>query len=132
MTANRAARRAAASNNPPRVNRARGESLIEIDGVSYRIAVTMAALAEIEDGLGIQDLREIETVLADSMSTRKLAVIIGALIRAGGAPDFSDDMVRRANVSLGALIAQLQAAFAAAFSVADQAEADDKDAAAGE
>ncbi|MBI1188319.1 MAG: hypothetical protein GC206_13475 [Alphaproteobacteria bacterium] len=123
---NRASRRAAASSKPP-VNRARGEGVIEIDGVKYRIAVTMAALAEIEDNLEIDDLREIETALSDSMSTKKIAIIIGALIRAGGAPDFTDDMVRRANVSLGTLIVQLQAAFASAFAAADQADEETRD-----
>ncbi len=41
------------------VNRARGEAALEAGGRQYRLLLTLGALAEIEDGLGLDDLGQV-------------------------------------------------------------------------
>ena len=46
------------------VNRARGEAALEAGGREYRLLLTLGALAEIEDGLGLDDLSQVAPRLA--------------------------------------------------------------------
>ena len=44
-------------------NRARGEAELEAGGRVFRLRLTLGALAEIEDGLSLNDLSEVEARL---------------------------------------------------------------------
>jgi hypothetical protein len=64
-------------------NRIRGEVELVAGGQSYRLLLTLGALAEIEDGLGLSNLSEIAQRMR-SMRAGDLAVIAAALLRGGG------------------------------------------------
>lgn len=65
------------------VNRARGEAELHAGGRSYRLRLTLGALAEIEDGLSLDDLSQIEARLK-KLRAADLAIVLAALIRGGG------------------------------------------------
>lgn len=73
------------------LNRARGEARVTIAGTEYVVALTLAAMAAIEDGLGIDSLDQIEQALAKPSST-KLAVVVAALLTGGGNPVTVEDV----------------------------------------
>jgi hypothetical protein len=64
-------------------NRARGEAELQAGGRTFRLRLTLGALAEIEDGLSLTDLSEIEKRLK-KLRAADLAIIAAALIRGGG------------------------------------------------
>jgi hypothetical protein len=64
-------------------NRIRGEVELAAGGTRYRLLLTLGALAEIEDGLGLNNLSEIAGRMR-SMRAGDLAVIAAALLRGGG------------------------------------------------
>jgi hypothetical protein len=64
-------------------NRARGESELNVGGNTYRLRLTLGALAEIEDGLSLNDLSEIEARLK-KLRAADLAIVAAALMRGGG------------------------------------------------
>nr|WP_321457689.1 gene transfer agent family protein [uncultured Cohaesibacter sp.] len=71
-------------------NRRRGEISITLDDKPYRLCLTLGALAELEESLGLENIGE----LADRFSggrvkSADLVKILGAALRAGGA-DISD------------------------------------------
>lgn len=71
-------------------NRRRGEISLTLDDQSYRLCLTLGALAELEDSMGLDDI----SALADRFSGGKvksadLIKILGAALRSGGA-DVSD------------------------------------------
>ena len=65
------------------INRLRGEVPLEIEGVPHRLCLTLGALAEIEAGLGLSDLNELEGRLARPR-IEDIIVILTALLRGGG------------------------------------------------
>jgi hypothetical protein len=64
-------------------NRARGESEFEAGGRLFRLRLTLGALAEIEDGLSLNDLSEVEARLK-KLRAADLAIVAAALMRGGG------------------------------------------------
>jgi hypothetical protein len=64
-------------------NRARGEAVIEAGGRLFRLRLTLGALAEIEDGLSLNDLSEVEARLK-KLRAADLAIVAAALMRGGG------------------------------------------------
>ena len=64
-------------------NRARGDVDLLAGGHSYTLRLTLGALAEIEDGLGLNNLSEIEARLK-KLRAADLAIVTAALIRGGG------------------------------------------------
>jgi Phage tail tube protein, GTA-gp10 len=64
-------------------NRARGESELNAGGRLYTMRLTLGALAEIEDGLCLNDLSEIEERLK-RLRAADLAIVAAALMRGGG------------------------------------------------
>jgi hypothetical protein len=64
-------------------NRARGETELMAGGKAYRLRLTLGALAEIEDGLALGDLSEIETRLK-TLRAADVAIVLAALLRGGG------------------------------------------------
>ena len=94
------------------VNRARGEAALEADGRQYRLLLTLGALAEIEDGLGLDDLSQVGTRLAHTRAA-DLAIVAAALLRGGG-HDMCPAEVLRLGCDLGALVRAVTGAFEAA------------------
>lgn len=93
-------------------NTARGEALLEAGGRQYRLLLTLGALAEIEDGLGLDDLSEVGRRLAHTRAA-DLAIVAAALLRGGG-HDMCPAEVLRLACDLGALVQAVTGAFTAA------------------
>lgn len=93
-------------------NRVRGDAELEAAGKTYRLRLTLGALAEIEDGLGLKDLSEIETRLKH-LRAADLAIVAAALMRGGG-HEVSPLEALRLPVELGAVVRAVTEAFAAA------------------
>jgi hypothetical protein len=90
-------------------NRIRGEAELIAGGKSFRLLLTLGALAEIEDGLGLDDLAGIATRLKQARAS-DLAVVAAALMRGGGHEVTPADVLRL-NCDLGALVAAVAQAF---------------------
>jgi hypothetical protein len=91
------------------VNRIRGEAALEAGGKSYRLLLTLGALAEIEHGLGLANLMEVSKRLAQTRAA-DLAVVAAALLRGGG-HEITADEVLRLPCDLGALVQAVTEAF---------------------
>ena len=91
------------------VNRARGEALLEAGERQYRLLLTLGALAEIEDGLGLEDLSQVGARLARSRAA-DLAIVAAALMRGGGHDTCPADVLRL-GCDLGALVRAVTQAF---------------------
>jgi len=93
-------------------NHIRGEAELCAGGRSYRLLLTLGALAEIEDGLGLENLSEVSTRLK-TVRAADLAIVAAALLRGGG-HDLSPADVLRLPCDLGALVHAVTHAFDAA------------------
>lgn len=102
-------------------NRARGETELQAGGKSYRLRLTLGALAEIEDGLGLNDLSEIETRLKN-LRAADMAIVLAALLRGGG-HDLSPVEALRLSADLGAVVKAITEAFSFGGLPAEAAEA---------
>jgi hypothetical protein len=94
------------------VNRIRGEASLNAGGREYRMLLTLGALAEIEDGLGLDDLSQVASRLAHARAS-DLAIVAAALLRGGGHEVTPAD-VMRLPCDLGALTNAVKDAFEAA------------------
>ena len=94
------------------MNKIRGEAELRAGGKTYRLLLTLGALAEIEDGLGLANLSEIATRLAQARAS-DLAIVAAALLRGGG-QEMTPGDVLRLPCDLGALTAAVIASFDAA------------------
>ena len=94
------------------INRIRGEAALSAGGRQYRLLLTLGALAEIEDGLGLKDLSGMGARLARTRAA-DLAIVAAALLRGGG-HDLAPADVLKLPVDLGALMGAVRAAFEAA------------------
>jgi len=66
-------------------NRRRGEVSIEIDGRPYRLCLTLGALAELEDALGVPDLPALgQRLSGGSLRGRDLVTLLAIGLRGGG------------------------------------------------
>ena len=90
-------------------NAIRGEAGLEAGGKSYRLLLTLGALAEIEDGLGLADLSEVGARLKHARAG-DLAIVAAALLRGGG-HDLTPADVLKLPCDLGSLIAAVGQAF---------------------
>lgn len=93
-------------------NKIRGEAALEAGGRQYRLLLTLGALAEIEDGLGLDDLSGVGARLGQPRAA-DLAIVAAALLRGGG-HDMCPADVLRLGCDLGALVQAVTAAFDAA------------------
>lgn len=64
-------------------NKIRGDAELDAGGRVYRLRLTLGALAEIEDGLSLNDLSEVEARLK-KLRAADLAIVAAALMRGGG------------------------------------------------
>jgi hypothetical protein len=90
-------------------NAIRGEAGLSAGGKSYRLLLTLGALAEIEDGLGLADLSAVGARLKQARA-HDLAIVAAALLRGGG-HEFSPAEVLQLPCDLGALVAAVSEAF---------------------
>ena len=94
------------------INRARGETALTAGGVRYRLCLTLGALAEIEEALGVTGLTALGERLAQPRGADLIAVL-AALLRGGG-HDLDTEEVRRLPVEMGEAIRAIAAALNAA------------------
>ncbi|HUJ04053.1 MAG TPA: GTA-gp10 family protein [Rhizomicrobium sp.] len=90
-------------------NRIRGEATLNAGGREYRLLLTLGALAEIEDGLGLDDLSQVASRLA-RVRAADLAIVAAALLRGGGHEVCPADVLRLP-CELGALVDAVKGAF---------------------
>ena len=89
-------------------NTIRGEAELIADK-SYRLLLTLGALAEIEDGLGLADLSQLGERLKRARAG-DLAIVAAALLRGGG-HEMAPADVLRLPCNLGALVTAVTQAF---------------------
>src|SRR5665213_82727 len=100
-------------------NRVRGDAELDVGGRALRLRLTLGALAEIEDGLALDDLSQVEARLK-KLRAADLAIVAAALMRGGG-HDMTPLEALRLPVALPDLVRAVSAAFAAG-GCADQGE----------
>ncbi|HVP86040.1 MAG TPA: GTA-gp10 family protein [Rhizomicrobium sp.] len=93
-------------------NKARGEAALAAGGNDYRLLLTLGALAEIEDGLGLEDLSQVSTRLR-TLRAADLAIVAAALLRGGGHNICPADVLKLA-CDLGSIVRAVREAFEAA------------------
>lgn len=82
-------------------NRRRGEIAAELDGKSFRLCLTLGALAELEAAFAAEDLgRLVERFASGRLSALDMMRIIGAGLRGAGEA-ISDEDVGRMSVAGG-------------------------------
>lgn len=91
------------------VNSVRGEAELIAGDKRYRLLLTLGALAEIEDGLGLDDLKALGKRL-QHVRSNDLAIVASALMRGGGCDVAAADVLRL-SCSLGDLTAAVTQAF---------------------
>lgn len=101
-------------------NKQRGDVELSAGGRAYTMRLTLGALAEIEDGLGLHDLSEIETRLKN-LRASDLAIVAASLLRGGG-HDVSPADVMRLPADIGVLVRAVTLAFAMAGDTTEGAE----------
>ncbi|MFP3944550.1 MAG: gene transfer agent family protein [Alphaproteobacteria bacterium] len=94
------------------INRARGETALEAGGVTYRLCLTLGALAEIEEALGVTGFEALGERLAAPRGNDLIAVL-AALLRGGG-HDLDTEDVRRLPVEMADAVRAIAAALNAA------------------
>jgi len=90
-------------------NAIRGESELLAGGKSFLMRLTLGALAEIEDGLGLANIGDIADRLK-SLATKDIAVVASALLRGGGT-DLSPAEVMKLETDVGSLVGAITGAF---------------------
>jgi hypothetical protein len=90
-------------------NKVRGESEFLAGTERYVMKLTLGALAEIENGLGVSSLSEIANKLK-SLGTMGLATVASALLRGAG-HDIAPAEVLKLETDLGTLIGAITDAF---------------------
>ncbi|HEY4124728.1 MAG TPA: GTA-gp10 family protein [Rhizomicrobium sp.] len=93
-------------------NKIRGESALEAGTNSYRMLLTLGALAEIEDGLGLDDLGQVSARLK-TLRAADLAIVAAALLRGGGHNICAADVLKL-SCDLGSIMRAVSEAFEAA------------------
>jgi hypothetical protein len=95
------------------MNGIRGETGIEIDGVTRRLCLTLGALAEIETAFGCKSLGELQARLR-VLSAGEMLTVLAALLRGGGEAD-TLEMLPMQTVAPGAAARAIGEAFHAAL-----------------
>ncbi len=95
--------------NKALINKVRGEAALQAGGRHYRLLLTLGALAEIEDGLGLDDLSGVAARLKQARAA-DLAIVAAALLRGGG-HDLCPAEVLRLECGMGELVRAVTMAF---------------------
>ena len=90
-------------------NTIRGETSFIANGEKFLMRLTLGALAEIEDGLGLSSLSDIAARLKQ-LATSDLATVAAALLRGGG-HDVTAADVMRLPTDLGTVVRAVADAF---------------------
>ena len=93
-------------------NKTRGDSELVAVNQHYTMRLTLGALAEIEDALGVSSLGEIATRLR-TLATSDIAAVASALLRGGG-HNISASDVLALDCDLGSIVRAIAGAFEAA------------------
>jgi hypothetical protein len=100
-------------------NTVRGDSQLVAGGKSLVMRLTLGALADIENGLGLGNLGDIAERMK-SPATRDIAVVASALLRGGGF-DLSPEDVLGLETDVGSLVEAITGAFGSATPAASTA-----------
>jgi len=84
------------------INRHRGEIAATLDGVSYKLCLTLGALAELETSFGEEDMLALATRFEKGRLSAKDVIRILAAGLKGGGSDIGEDKVARMQVEGGA------------------------------
>ena len=93
-------------------NRIRGDSELVAGNQHYTMRLTLGALAEIEDALGLTSLGDIAARLK-TLATSDIAAVASALLRGGGHTLSASDVLKF-ECDLGSIVRAIAAAFTAA------------------
>ena len=94
------------------MNTIRGQVSLTLEGQSFPLCLTLGALAEIEAGLKLDRLSDIDARLKQPC-VEDLIIVLCALIRGGGA-DMSDADLRQMSVNFSDVASAISNTFAAA------------------
>ena len=94
------------------MNTIRGEVTLEIGDTRYQLCLTLGALAEIESGLGVESLSDLQGRFSAPRS-EDLLIVLSALL-CGGGHDLSPSEVGRLPVKLPDAISAIRETFVAA------------------
>ena len=74
-------------------NARRGEIAATLDGRERTLCLTLGALAELEDALGLDDLGQLGERLSKGLRARDIAAIVAAGLRGAGESVSADDVL---------------------------------------
>lgn len=94
-------------------NAARGEVNLQVNDQTFRLCLTLGALAEIEEALGATGLADLGKQM-ENLSARSLISVLTALMQGGGS-DVTDEEVSRMSLQIADVSAVIAKAFAAAM-----------------
>ena len=78
-------------------NRQRGEVDIEIDGKKFSVCMTLGALAELEDVLGVETAGELDKIIA-APTYKQILLMTHTLANFGGKAEISIDEIRHSSL----------------------------------
>jgi hypothetical protein len=78
---------------PVSANGVRGERLITLGGRKWKLVPSHEALCAIEERLGVKSMPFFTQIAMGNVGVRDLIVIVGELMRAGGAQGIKDKMI---------------------------------------
>ena len=97
-----------------KANRQRGEVQIEgPEGEKYKLCLTLGAIAQIEEELGVDSLTEIDSVMHKARMKDVISIFL-ALLHGGGHEDIERKDMMKWDVSIQELMVCVRDAFAAA------------------
>jgi hypothetical protein len=94
-------------------NKARGETVLMIDGAPRRLCLTLGALAELECAFEAGSI-EVLAARLGKLSASDLTIVLAALIAGGGAA-MSPQQIASANIDVAAAARAVAEAFQRAF-----------------
>jgi hypothetical protein len=95
------------------VNSVRGEVPLEIDGKTYKLCLTLGALAEIEDSLKLESIKDLDARLTEKPRVNDFVAILLALLHGGGHDDVTKADLMKWPMNLGVLMPKIMACFSA-------------------
>lgn len=110
-----------------KANKQRGEVMIQgPEGKEYKLCLTLGAIAQIEDGLGVESLTEIDKVM-EKARMRDVLTIFVALLNGGGNKEITSRDMIDWDVSIQELMEVIRQCFSAAGFEAEKEETEGGD-----